>query len=54
MNLVIVTMTSTSPVATAPMPLITALRFQPRSRVRSQWRTMPVCESVNEVNTPTT
>ena len=40
-------------VATAPTPLITALRFQPGSRSFWWWRTMPACDSVNDVNTPT-
>ena len=53
-NFVIVTTTSTTPVVTAPMPLMIALRCQLASFVRSQRRTMPACESVNAVNTPTT
>ena len=53
-NFVIVTTTSTIPVVTAPMPLITALRCQLPSRVRSHRLTMPACERVNAVNTPTT
>ena len=46
--------------ATAPTALMTMLRRQPRAsgppsrRTFSQCRTMPVCDSVNEVNTPTT
>ena len=39
-------------VAMAPTPLITALRRQPSSRSRSQWRTIPSCDSVTDVNTP--
>ena len=42
----------TSAVSTAPIALIAALRCHPGSRERSQWRTMPNCESVNEMNTP--
>ena len=52
-NFVIATMMSTMNVATAPTPLITVLRFQPGSRSFWWWRTMPACESVNDVNTPT-
>ena len=43
---------NTIAVSTAPIPLIIALLFQPGARRRSQWRTIPVCESVNEINTP--
>jgi hypothetical protein len=53
-NLVTATMTSTTPVATAPIPLMMALRRQPGSFVRSHRRTMPDCDNVNAVNTPTT
>ena len=47
------------PVATAPRPLITARRIHPRAVGSSrccfrQWRTIPACDSVNAVNTPTT
>ena len=45
--------TATMPVATAPTPLMNALRCQPELRSESQWRTIPVCDSVNAVNTPT-
>ena len=40
----------------APIPLITALRAHRGSVAfsASQWRTIPVCDSVNDVNTPTT
>jgi hypothetical protein len=44
--------TTTTPVTTAPMPLINALRRQPDPRSTNQWLTMPDCESVNEVKTP--
>ena len=55
------TVTSTTPVITAPNPLIScARRIRRRSlgsvsvaRCRRQWRTMPVWLSVNETNTPT-
>ena len=54
-NFVIVTMTSTTPVVNAPMPLMTAAAPPPRPlHTRNQRRTMPACESVNAVNTPTT
>ena len=46
-------MSVTIPVATAPIPLIVMLRRQPASRPRHQWRTMPACESVIDVKTPT-
>ena len=59
-NFVRAVTTSTRPVAIAPTPLIDdrdgASPVAPRSpfrRSRSQWRTMPVCDSVNAVNTPT-
>ena len=53
-------MQSTRNVATAPIALITIDRCQPFAASAplcfsfSQCRTMPVCDSVNEVNTPTT
>ena len=52
-NFVPATMISTTSVATAPMPLITACRFQPWSCSFWWCLTMPHCESVNDVNTPT-
>jgi hypothetical protein len=51
---VIVTITSTTPVARAPDALITMLRRHPGSRSLHQRRTIPSCDSVNAVNTPTT
>ncbi len=39
-------------VTTAPVPLMTARRDHPRSRVRHQCTTSPACERVNPVNTP--
>ncbi len=51
-NLATAKMRVTIPVATAPTPLMTALRRHPASRSRSQWRTIPACDSVTEVNTP--
>ena len=59
-NFELTTTTSTIAVVIAPMMLITIDRRQPRiaaSPLRpsaSQCLTMPVWESVNEVNTPTT
>ena len=60
MNFVAVTTTSTTPVVIAPTVLITIEVCQPfcasapLCRSASQWRIIPVCESVNDVNTPTT
>ena len=51
----IVTITSTTPVVAAPTPLMMALRYAtPAPFTRNQRRTMPVCDSVNAVKTPTT
>ena len=54
-------MISTRNVAAAPIALITIDRCHPFAASASplcfsfsQWRTMPVCDSVNDVNTPTT
>ena len=53
-------MISTRNVATAPIALITIDRCHPLAAASplcfsfSQCRTMPVCDSVNDVNTPTT
>ena len=52
-NFVIATIRVTMPVATAPTALITMLRFHAGSRSRRWWITIPVCDSVNDVNTPT-
>ena len=55
-----ITTINTTNVVTAPMMLITIERRQPfiaASPLRpscSQWRTIPLCDSVNDVNTPTT
>jgi hypothetical protein len=46
------TMIRTMPVTLAPNPLTAALVFQPGCRVFRQWITMPVCDSVNDTNTP--
>src|SRR5436309_1184624 len=60
LNFVYVTTTSTTNVAVAPIPLMTMERRQPRAALGplrfsfSQCRTIPVCDSVNDVNTPTT
>ena len=47
------TTSSTMRVATAPMPLIAAWRFQPGSRWRWWCLTMPYCDSVKPQKTPT-
>ena len=52
-NLPMPTTIATTPVAKAPSALIAALTSQPRDRRRSQRRTMPVCDSVKAMNTPT-
>ena len=52
-NFTDVTTTAITPVSTAPTALIASRYRQPGSRVRSQWRTMPVCEIVKSMNTPT-
>ena len=41
------------PVSTQPTALIVSRRRQPWLLVRSQWRTMPACEIVKSMNTPT-
>ena len=43
---------NTTAVRHAPIALTATLKRQPGSRSRSQWRTMPNCDSVNEMNTP--
>ena len=53
-NFVWMTSRVTTPVTTAPRPLTAAFRCHPGSRRRHQWRTIPVCESVNAVKTPIT
>ena len=53
-NLVMATITSTTPVTTAPTPLMTMLRRHPWPRSLRHRRTIPACDSVNAVNTPTT
>ncbi len=52
-NFVQMTTSVTRPVAVAPMPL-TSGRQVNRRCVRSQYRTIPACESVNAVKTPMT
>jgi hypothetical protein len=49
-----VTITRTTPVVAAPIPLMIALRSHRPSRNRNHRRTIPPCDSVNAVNTPTT
>ncbi len=51
-NLASAVTTITSPVVVAPSPLISAFGRHPAGRRVSQRRTMPTCDSVNEVNTP--
>ena len=52
-NFVTAITTVTIAVAVAPTPLIAIRHRQPLERSRSQCRTMPDCESVNEMKTPT-
>ena len=52
-NFVVATISVTIAVATAPTALITTPRCQFGSRSFRWWRTMPVCDSVNDMNTPT-
>jgi hypothetical protein len=54
MNFVIVTITSTTPVAVAPIALMVMLRRHPVSLSRRQRRTIPAWDRVKAVNTPTT
>ncbi len=51
-NFVIATISSTTSVAIAPTALSTTLRCHPGFRSRRWWRTIPDCDSVNDVNTP--
>ena len=53
MNLETTTTTITMPVAIAPTVLMTAPCCQPFSRTRRWCLTMPACDSVKLVNTPT-
>ena len=59
-NFETVTTTNTRPVAVAPITLITIARRQTRAgvvparRSRDQWTTIPLCDSVNDMNTPIT
>ena len=53
MNFTEVTTTAMMPVSTQPTALIVRRRRQPWLLVRSQWRTMPACEIVKSMNTPT-
>jgi len=48
-----ITVISTMPVAVTPSPLTTWPARQPRSRSVAWWRTMPICDTVNPVSTPT-
>ena len=54
-SLVMTMTTDTTAVAVAPTPFITARQRQPLSTSfrRNQWTTMPACEMVKLVNTPT-
>ena len=47
------TTTKTTPVRTAPAPLTRLRQAQPEPRSLRQCRTMPVCDSVKQMNTPT-
>ena len=53
MNFTEVTTTAMMPVSTQPTALIVSRRRQPWLLVRIQWRTMPACEIVKSMNTPT-
>ena len=59
-NFEMITTTSTTAVVIAPMRLITIERRHPRMAPAplrpstTQCLTIPVCDSVNDVNTPTT
>ncbi len=59
-NFVTVTTSNTRPVAVAPITLITIARRQTRAgvvparRSRDQWTTIPLCDNVNDMNTPIT
>ncbi len=44
--------TATTAVASAPTPLIAALRRQPGPLSTNQWRTIPACDRVKAVKTP--
>ncbi|OGL04311.1 MAG: hypothetical protein A3I03_05745 [Candidatus Rokubacteria bacterium RIFCSPLOWO2_02_FULL_68_19] len=52
-NLLTAITRATAPVTVAPMPLTARRRCHPGPRCASQWRTMPACDSVNEMKTPT-
>ena len=52
-NFVTVSVTRTTEVTSAPIPLTHMRRRQPGSRSRSQRRTMPLCDSEKERKTPT-
>ena len=51
-NLASAVTTITNPVVVAPSPLISAFGRHPAGRRVIQRRTMPTCDSVNDVNTP--
>ena len=51
-NLVAAEMINTTKVATAPRPFIIRLRHQPGVLSRHHRLTMPLCDNVNEANTP--
>ena len=52
-NLTETTTARTTAVRTPPKALRTARQRQPDSWELIQWRTMPLCESVKQTNTPT-
>src|SRR5437868_315118 len=51
-NLVAAEIISTTNVVTAPSRLTAKLRCQPGDFCRHHRKTMPICDSVNELNTP--
>jgi hypothetical protein len=53
-NWVTAMMPSTVPVAVTPTPFTTRFLRQPGPRSRSHLRTIPACDRVIAVNTPTT
>ena len=47
------TTTNTTPVRMAPKPLTMLRHAQPELRYLPQWMTIPACDSVKQMNTPT-
>ena len=52
-NFSVATTMKTTPVRTAPKPFTRLRHAQPELRSLRQWMTMPVCESVKQMKTPT-